>query len=83
MDGCLAPVMLPPNTALAPDGLLKIVKCECKKNRPCHTRRCSCNNSGMSCTIVCFCIHANAGTITIELMTKSQKMTQMESLGRT
>lgn len=54
-DGCLAPVMLPSNTALAPDALLKMVKCECKKDKPCHTRRCSCNNSGMSCTIFCYC----------------------------
>ena len=37
----LAAIMLPPNTPLAPDALLKIIKCSCKGEEPCNTRKCS------------------------------------------
>ena len=54
-DRSLTAVMLPPNTALAPDALLKIVKCSCKGEKLCNTHRCSCNISEMTCTVFCNC----------------------------
>ena len=54
-DGSLAAVMIPPNTLLAPDTLLKIIKCSCKGEKPCSRQRCSCNISGMTCTFFCNC----------------------------
>lgn len=54
-NGILAAVMLPPNTELAPKSLLKSIKCECKGEKPCNTRRCSCNSSVMTCGTFCNC----------------------------
>jgi len=54
-DGSLSAVMLPPNTAQAPDALLKVIHCSCKGEKPCNTRRCSCCSSGMTCTVFCHC----------------------------
>ena len=54
-DGSLSPVMLPPHTAQAPEALLKVIKCSCKGDRPCNTRRRSCYSSGMACTVFCHC----------------------------
>ena len=41
----LVPIQLPPNTPIAPDGLLKILCCNCDSEDSCKTRRCSCHNN--------------------------------------
>ena len=38
----LMPTVVPDNTPLAPDSLLKVVKRGCRSDRPCAKRRCTC-----------------------------------------
>ena len=54
-DGSLSPVMLPPNTPYAPEALLKVIKCSCKSDKACNSRRCSCSSADMACTLFCRC----------------------------
>ena len=54
-DGSLAAVKLPLNIAVAPDVLLKVIKCSCKGEKSCNTHICSCSSSGMTCTVFCHC----------------------------
>lgn len=51
----LLPTVVPPGTPLAPDDLLKVIKCGCCSDKPCATKRCSCKSSGLSCTSFCHC----------------------------
>ncbi len=39
----------------APECVLHVMKCSCKANQPCSTRRCSCKRRGMICTQLCLC----------------------------
>ena len=41
----LSPTTVPPDTSLAPTGLLKLIKCSCRSEMPCSTNKCSCNSS--------------------------------------
>ena len=52
VDGHYKPVMtsLPP----APQAVLDLVKCSCKKTR-CTTNRCKCRKNGLNCTDLCSC----------------------------
>ena len=51
----LVPVMLPKNVPLAPEDVLKLIKCSCESQSPCGSLRCSCNKARLSCTIFCAC----------------------------
>ena len=42
-------------TPMAPEYILKLIKCGCKSTFPCKTGRCSCHSSGLGCTICCSC----------------------------
>ena len=54
-EGVLSPTTVPPDTSLAPTGLLKLIKCSCRSEMPCSTNKCSCNSSDMACTPFCAC----------------------------
>ena len=51
----LCPTSLPDNTKPAPDYILEIIKCGCKTDTPCSTKKCSCRVKGLPCTIFCAC----------------------------
>ena len=51
----LVPVMLPKEVPLAPQDVLKLIKCSCESQSPCGTLRCGCNSSRLSCTVFCAC----------------------------
>ena len=51
----LSPTTVPLDTSLAPTGLLKLMKCSCRRDMPCSTNKCSCNSSDMACTPFCAC----------------------------
>ena len=51
----LVPVMLPKNMQLAPEDVLKLIKCSCESQSPCGSLRCTCNKARLSCTIFCAC----------------------------
>ena len=40
---------------VAPDDILKMIKCSCDSATPCNSRRCGCQNANMACTSFCTC----------------------------
>ena len=51
----LTPTTVPDNVPLAPDDILKMIKCSCDSATPCNSRRCGCQNANMACTSFCTC----------------------------
>ena len=51
----LQPVTLPDEVELAPEMVLRLIKCGCHSTTPCSSRACSCNSANMKCTIFCAC----------------------------
>ena len=51
----LQPVQLPADIALAPEFILKMIRCGCQSSLPCSTKLCRCKNASMNCTIFCEC----------------------------
>ena len=51
----LVPRTVAENVALAPDAILKMIKCSCDSDIPCKTKRCGCYNANMPCTEFCAC----------------------------
>ena len=49
------PRTLPDNTALAPDYVLKLIRCMCHMQEPCKAAHCSCVCNQLACTIFCVC----------------------------
>ena len=49
----LTPTTIPDNVPLAPDDILKMIKCSCNSATPCNSRRCGCQNVNMPCTSFC------------------------------
>ena len=56
----LIPTTLSNDTPLAPDDLLKLVRCSCGSETPCKTRRCSCSSASLACSAFCLC-HGGQG----------------------
>ena len=54
-SGDLCPVTVAEGVALAPEELLKLMKCGCKSEMPCSTQWCGCRSSGIVCSIFCGC----------------------------
>lgn len=46
---------VPAGVALAPEELLKLIKCNCKSELPCSNNRCGCRKTGIGCTVFCVC----------------------------
>ena len=51
----LTPVTVPKGIALAPEEILKLIKCQCDSEEPCGTLRCGCNKARLGCTVFCTC----------------------------
>ena len=51
----LQPVLLPTNVELAPETVMRLIRCGCKSVNPCRTLSCSCKRDGLNCTIFCAC----------------------------
>ena len=51
----MTPTMTPESVKSIPDYILESVKCGCKGATPCSTKRCSCKEKGLLCTIFCAC----------------------------
>ena len=48
----LSLIGLQDDTKPAPDYILGMIRCGCKGEPPCNTKRCSCKNKGLPCTMV-------------------------------
>ena len=58
---CLLPVMLPPGVKVAPQEVLKLIRCGCSSHSPCSpSSRCSCSKAQMSCSEFCACFSNEA-----------------------
>jgi len=57
----LVPIQLPPNTPIAPDGLLRTLCCSCDSEESCKTKRCSCHKNNTGCAIFCKCAECDTG----------------------
>jgi hypothetical protein len=51
----LFPTTVPANVQLAPDDILKLIKCTCSSASPCKYSKCGCNGAKLACTIFCSC----------------------------
>ena len=49
------PTTISDGVALAPDPLLKVVKCGCSGKIQCRTERCGCRQSNLACSVFCAC----------------------------
>ena len=47
------PVALPSELELAPDMVLRLIKCGCHSTTPCNSHACSCNSANEMRTILC------------------------------
>lgn len=54
-NATLQPVTLPDEVELAPEMVLRLLKCGCHSTTPCSSRACSCNTANMKCTLFCAC----------------------------
>ena len=54
----ILPVSIPEGTAMAPEALIKLIKCGCKSADPCSKNHCTCRKTGLKCTFLCLC-HAS------------------------
>ena len=56
-DGSISfiPTTVPDHVSLAPDDILKMIKCSCDSVTPCKSKRCGCQNADMTCTPFCAC----------------------------
>ena len=64
----LLPVTVPADVPLAPDEIMKLIKCSCEGPSPCRTQRCSCSRLKLPCTLFCKC---NAGSECLNDLTKT------------
>ena len=51
----LIPTTLPSYTPLAPDDLLKPVRCSCSSETPCKTHICGCSSASLACLVFSAC----------------------------
>lgn len=51
----LVPTTIPEAVNLAPDSVLKLIRCGCKSGTPCNSSRCGCRSANLSCTVFCAC----------------------------
>jgi hypothetical protein len=48
-------VTLPTGIQLAPDSIMRLIRCGCKSVTPCNKRACACMREGLGCTVFCAC----------------------------
>jgi len=51
----LVPTTIPEAVNLAPDSVLKLIRCGCQSGTPCNSSRCGCRSANLSCTVFCAC----------------------------
>ena len=51
----IIPTTLPSDTPLAPDDLLKLVRCSYSSETPCKTQRCGCSSASLVCAVSWAC----------------------------
>ena len=51
----LIPTIVPVDTPMAQEELLKVIKCGCDSAIPCSTNRCGCKSQGLTCILFCMC----------------------------
>ena len=51
----LTPATVADDVTLAPDELLKMMKCSCSSATPCKYQHCGCHKATMACTAFCVC----------------------------
>ena len=51
----MIPTMTRPGVSMAPEKLLKLLKCSCKKEPLCKSARCGCNRAQLGCSEFCSC----------------------------
>ena len=51
----LFPTTLPSDTPLAPEDLLKLIRCSCSSETSCRMHRCGCNSANLACSVFCAC----------------------------
>lgn len=51
----LSPTTVPEGCKPAPAYILEMIKCGCKGENPCNTKKCSCRVHGLTCTMSCHC----------------------------
>ena len=54
----LIPVTVLTNVQLAPDNILRLIRCTCASGSLCKSSRCQCNKAKLACTIFC-CFRAS------------------------
>lgn len=64
----LLPNPLPEDVPLAPENILKLIRCSCESDAPCKTMRCRCASAKLPCTVFCTCQADNCNNE----LTKSQ-----------
>ena len=53
--GSLEPIAVPAGTPVAPEDILKLIKCGCESVEPCKSHICSCSAGKIACTTFCKC----------------------------
>ena len=61
----LVPTSIPEAVNLAPDSVLKLIRCGCKSGTPCNSSRCGCRSANLSCTVFCACHDGGCGNANI------------------
>ena len=51
----LVPTTIPEAVNLAPDSVLKLIRCGCQSGTSCNSSRCGCRSANLSCTVFCAC----------------------------
>ncbi|KAG0723713.1 hypothetical protein GWK47_042084 [Chionoecetes opilio] len=51
----LVPTTVPDTVSLAPDAVLRLIRCGCESDTPCRSSRCGCRSADLSCTMFCVC----------------------------
>ena len=64
----LLPRALPEDVPLAPENILKLIRCSCETDTPCKTMRYRCASAKLPCTVFCKC-HTDDS---YNLLTKSE-----------
>ena len=75
------PTPISDGVALAPDALLKVVKCGCSGEIQCRTKRCGCRQSNLSCSVFCACqVDHRCFNEKIGRLYRPMKMTMMKMM---
>ena len=76
----LIPTTLPSGTPLAPDDLLKPVRCSCSSETPCKTQRCGCSSASLACSVFGAC--QGAKVVSMKEQGKLFRQTTMTKMNR-